>query len=214
MKREVVTVSYGGTGEVAPLPAAAAALPHLRDWLRASTPCVFVDLSAPWLVQTTWEWKPGEQPQPVRIDLRGRDGQPIPVAMFRKIPVGEVLEDSRERLVQMLESVAYFWESHGAVKQAARVRNVENSRSRRGRKPVLLTQYPQLLEDVAKYYQRERVKGTPKIIQAVQEDLRRDPTYTALIEDFGGTKDHRLRGWINRAKNIGLIPPAEGKQDG
>lgn len=209
MRTEKVTVSYGGKQSVASLGEVLNALPHLRDWLGESTPCIAIDISAPWLAQITWAVEDGSA-EPVRVDLRGRDDQAITPKVWRSIPIGEVVEAARTELVRNGVAIAEFTASHGYLDASERTtEDIAALKPRRGRPAQFTSKHYQR---VAQEYLEARRTGSRAPERAVISKLTSDPSLMG-DERYAGLDnpgDRRVKGWIATAKKMGLIPTAKG----
>ncbi|MCP8998269.1 hypothetical protein NFC73_00755 [Pseudarthrobacter sp. RMG13] len=180
-----------------------------------------VDDVDPWIVQITWEMEDGTS-RPVRFDVRGRDGQPIdPSDTFRKMAT--VIEDSRVQLAGLYDDVASFWESHGHVRPAAKVR--KQIPKGPGRKPTLPEGHFELI--AALYVKFRDQENVSRPVQAVADFLLNHDGYreyaTAVADPKLTNKRraenlkswrNRVNTWVNRAKKMGLIPGERNKENG
>lgn len=182
--------------------------PDLARWLLGGQ-VMEVNEADPWLVQITWEVD-NSAANPVRFDVRGRDGQPIgPADTFRRM--ASVIEDSRIQLAGLYSATANLWESHGYAGPAAAARR--QAPKRPGRKPQLP---PGHFELVAKLYTDFRDDSEIRYpVQAVAKTLSKHQNYQANeYKGLTDKTDQRVNTWVNRAKKMGIIPPVEGKQNG
>jgi hypothetical protein len=181
--------------------------PATRRWLAQS---VRMDIyeSDPWLVQITWEVE-SKEARPVRFDVRGRDGRPIdPVLTFRRMAT--VISDSRLLLSDLYESLAYLAESHGYTKSAAQAR--EHAPKSRGGNATLPEGHFPLVAALYTMYRDDPAVLHP--VQAVAAKLLKFEDYENEANGDQKSWLNRVNTWVNRAKKMGLVPPAEGKQDG
>lgn len=201
------TTSYGGNGKRISAPHALFADPELGPWLVSDLDVNIhnVDESAPWLLRITWRLEGGKA-DPVRVDLRGRQGQPVTPEVWRSIPLGSVLEESRILLAGLSHIEADYLDAHGFESAAEKVRkNGEALTPRRGRKATYSTDH---FGRVARVYMEAVQLGSRTPVKAV---------IAAFLPEFNGLdlpSDQRAKGWINRAKKMGLIPGERNNENG
>jgi hypothetical protein len=214
-------ISHGGTGKRTSFPTSLMADDKLRLWFdRGGQDMLFaVDESAPWLLRIAWTYVDGKA-EPTEVEIRGRDGQAVTPVVWRSVPLGKLVEESRFLLVGMAELAEHLFESRGHVEAAKAAGRASDAAlgTRRGRP----ADYgPSHYERVAEAYVAAIAKGSRTPVKYVAEALTMDPAFiaeftsamkpkdrAAFLEDprLTAKGDHRVKGWINRAKKMGLIP--------
>ncbi|GAB3544356.1 hypothetical protein GCM10027404_00920 [Arthrobacter tumbae] len=181
--------------------------PEMRKWLLQG---VKYDIHEPdpWLAQITWEVGDGEA-RPIRFEVRGRNGQSIdPAQTFRGMAT--VIANSRLQLGYLHDALANLWESHGYSKPAAFTRR-QVPKSTRGNATLPEGHFP-LVAALYTEYRDEPAVHNP--VQAVAAQLLKFKDYENEANGDQKSWLNRVNTWVNRAKKMGLVPPAKGKNDG
>ncbi len=166
------------------------------------------DPNAPFEVRVTWAFDDNGA-VPVEVALRSRTVNPVTGQDWRSVRVAEAIDWSRTALGWTGTEAAKRLrerERHTAAEQAESAVAGLVRKRRAGRPPSFPHEH---FEEVASVYLAAKASGSRTAVQEVAAYMEHhhpgDDRYTNATK--GG--DTRTKGWINRARQLGLIPTRE-----